>query len=198
MKAKEVIEIIEPKKMVVGNSKAPITIMQFGDYESEACAKANEVVEALLENYPDKVNFIFRHFPLLKIHQKAHKAAEAAIAAGQEGKFWEMHKELFNNRKNLGVISLKSYAKEIGTTNKNFLDQLINGTYGWHVQDDLNEGIKMGVTKLPAFFINGKFFEQEPTLKNLSNYIQGLDDTPKTKAVKKPIASDKKMSASLN
>lgn len=182
MKQKEIVEIIEPKKIIVGDVNAPITLMEFGDYESEACAKANEVVAALLEAYPDKVKFIFRHFPQLKIHQKAHKAAEAAIAAGQEGKFWEMHKEIFSNQRNLGVISLKSYAREIGTTNKKFLDELINGTYGWHVQGDLQEGIKMGVTKLPAFFINGKAFDQEPTFKNLNAYIKGLLETKKPKA----------------
>lgn len=176
---KEIVEIIEPKKIIVGDVHAPVEIMQFGDYESVDCAKANEVVASLLETYAGKVKFIFRHFPQLKIHQKAHKAAEAAIAAGQEGKFWEMHKEIFSHQRNLGIISLKSYAKEIGTTNKKFLDELISGTYGWQVQGDLQEGIKMGVTKLPAFFINGKAFEQEPTLKNLSAHINSLLDKKK-------------------
>lgn len=192
---KEIVEIIEPKKIIVGNVDAPVEIMQFGDYESADCAKANEVVSALLENYAGKVKFIFRHFPLLKIHQKAHKAAEAAIAAGQEGKFWEMHKEIFSHQRNLGIISLKSYAKEIGTTNKKFLDELISGTYGWHVQGDLQEGIKMGVTKLPAFFINGKAFDGEPTLKNLSAHINSLLDKKKTPAKK---AVSKAVNPSLN
>lgn len=182
---KEIVEIIEPKKIIVGDVNAPVELMQFGDYESVDCAKANEVVAAILEAFPGKVKFIFRHFPLLKIHQKAHKAAEAAIAAGQEGKFWEMHKEIFKHQRNLGIISLKSYAKEIGTTNKKFLDELISGTYGWHVQGDLQEGMKMGVTKLPAFFVNGKSFDQEPTLKNLTAHINTLID--KKKVVKKAV-----------
>ncbi len=196
MKPKEVVEIIEPKKIIVGNKQAPITIMQFGDYESEECAKANEVVAALLETYPDKVNFNFRHFPLLKIHQKAHKAAEAAICAAQESpeRFWELHKELFKNRKNLGTISLKSYAKEVGTTNKKFLEELINGMYGWNVQDDLRDGMKMGVTTVPAFFINGVLFDKEPTFKNLSSYITNLVDTKQ----KKVVPAVKKVKTSLN
>lgn len=195
MKPKEVVEIIEPKKIIVGDKKAPVTIMQFGDYESEECAKVNEVVAALLETYPDKVNFNFRHFPLLKIHQKAHKAAEAAICAAQESPemFWELHKELFKNRRNLGIISLKSYAKEVGTSNKKFLDELINGMYGWNVQDDLKEGIQMGVTTVPTFFINGELFDKEPTFKNLSSYILALSD--KGGEVKKPVAKKAKVVA---
>jgi protein-disulfide isomerase len=168
---KEIPPVIEPKDVFTGSASAPITLMEFGDYESEACAKAHEVVKQVLEAYDGKVKFVFRHFPLTRIHQKAHKAAEAAIAAAQEGKFWEMHEELFANRRNLGVISLKSYAKEIGTTNKRFLDELINGTYGWNVQADLMEGLEKGVRDIPAFFINNQKVEGEPTFKNLSKAI---------------------------
>ncbi|HYH15401.1 MAG TPA: thioredoxin domain-containing protein [Flavisolibacter sp.] len=169
---KDIPPVIEPKDVFTGNASAPITIMEFGDYESEACAKAHEVVKQLLEVYEGKVKFVFRHFPLTKIHQKAHKAAEAAIAAAQEGKFWDMHSALFANRRNLGVISLKSYAKEIGTTNKRFLDDLINGTYGWNVQGDLMEGLEKGVRDIPTFFINNQKVEGEATFKNLSKAIE--------------------------
>lgn len=174
MKQKEVVPVIEPKDVVVGDPQAPITLMEFGDYESEACAKANEVVKELLTTYSGKVKFIFRHFPLTKIHQKAHKAAEAAVAAAQEGKFWEMHQAIFANRRNLGTISLKLYAKEIGVTNKHFLDDLINGVYGWQVQGDLAEGLQLGVRDVPTFFINGERLNQDPTLANLSRHINQL------------------------
>ncbi len=171
---KEVLPIIEPKDIIVGEATAPVTIVEFGDYESEACAKANEAVKKLLDVYTGKVKFIFRHFPMLSIHQKAHKAAEAAIGAGQEGKFWEMHQTLFANRRNLGVISLKSYAKESGVTNKKYLEDLINGVYGWNVQADLKEGLQLGVRDIPAFFINGKKFEQEPTYEKLKAQVETL------------------------
>ncbi|MGI8635976.1 MAG: DsbA family protein, partial [Segetibacter sp.] len=91
MKKAEIVEVIPSKKILVGEKDAPVTLMEFGDYESEACAKANEVVKKIMLAFPGKVNFIFRHFPLLKLHQKAHKAAEASLAAAQEGKFWDMH-----------------------------------------------------------------------------------------------------------
>ncbi len=171
---KEILPIIEPRDIVVGDPTAPVTIMEFGDYESEACVQVNEVVKEVLEQFEGRVNFIFRHFPLTKIHQRAHKAAEAAIAAGQEGKFWEMHQALLANRRNLGLISLKGYAREAGVVNKRFLDDLMNGTYGWQVQGDLQEGLKMGVRDVPSFFINGQKFEGTPTTRNFKAAIADL------------------------
>ena len=103
LKAKEV-EIIPTRDVFVGDVKAPVTLTEYGDYESEACAKANEVVDRLLKAYDGKMRFNFRHFPLTKIHQHAMKAAEASLGAAQEGKFWEMHNTLFAHRRRLGAI----------------------------------------------------------------------------------------------
>jgi protein-disulfide isomerase len=146
----------------------------FGDYESDGSARANEAVKEILEKYEGSVNFIFRHFPLTRIHQKAHKAAEAAIGAAQEGKFWEMHQHLFSHRQNLGIISLKSYAREVGVKDKKFLDHLINSDWGWFVQDDLKEGLRLGVSEIPALFINGVRFEKEPAFRNLKQQVEAL------------------------
>jgi len=110
----------------------------------------------------------------MRIHQKALKAAEAAVAAAQEGKFLEMHEMLFANPKHLGIISLKSYAKEIGITNKSFLNNLVNGKYGVYVQDDLKYGIRIGVKEVPAFFINGKKLEGEITQASLTESINAV------------------------
>jgi protein-disulfide isomerase len=174
MKKPEIVEVIPSKKIIVGEAKAPVTIMMFGDYESEASARANEVIKEILLAYPQEVKFIFRHFPLVKVHQKAHKAAEASLAAAQEGKFWEMHNELFANRRNLGTISLKSHAREAGVQSKKFLDELVNSHYGAYVQDDLKEGIALGVKDIPALFINGQRFNSEITFKNVSAAVKAL------------------------
>ena len=185
MKKVELPEVIPSKKIFVGNANASITLMEFGDYESEISLKAHEVVKSILEAYPQDVKFIFRHYPLLKIHQKAHKAAEASLAAAQEGRFWEMHNELFRNRHSLGVISLKGHARDAGVKSKKILEDLINGYFGVYVQDDMKEGNKMGVTDVSTFFINGKKFDQEPTFKNLSAHIKKLLQANKQKPVKK-------------
>jgi protein-disulfide isomerase len=169
---KEELIIIEPKDMFVGKKDAPVTLMEFGEYENEDCAKANEIVKQLLEEYEGKIRFQFRHFPLTMVHQRSLKASESAVAAGQEGKFWEMHNVLFSNRRSLGTTSLKLHSKEAGVKNKKFLDDLVNGVYGWQVQDDLKEGLNRGVKELPAFFINDEPFTGKPTYANLSAAIE--------------------------
>lgn len=186
---KEIVEIIEPRDVFVGNPKAEVTLEEFGEYESEVCAKANEVVKELLEKYEGKIRFNFRHFPLTKIHQRSLKAGEAAVATAQEGKFWEMHNILFANRRNLGTTSLKLHSKEAGVKSKKFLDDLVNATYGWQVQGDLKEGINRGVKDVPAFFVNGNRIPGNPTFEELSKAI----DTALKQVSKKgaPVASKK-------
>ncbi len=173
---KEVVEIIEPRDIFVGNAKAEITLEEFGEYESEVCANANEYVKKLLVEYDGIIRFNFRHFPLTNIHQRSLKAGEAAVATGQDGKFWEMHNILFANRKNLGTTSLKLYSKEAGVNNKRFLDDLVNATYGWQVQGDLREGIDRGVTTVPTFFINGERMVAKATYEDLK---RGIEDAIK-------------------
>ena len=182
---KEIVIIIKPTEMWVGNEKASVTLMEWGEYESEECAKANEVVKQILEKYEGKIRFQFRHFPLTKIHQRSLKASESAVAAGQTGKFWEMHNILYQNRRNLGTTSLKLYSREAGISDKNFLDNLVNGTYGWQVQDDIKEGIGKGVKELPAFFVNDEPLGVKPTFDNIS---KAIDNALKSKGKKKPVA----------
>ncbi len=181
---KEIVEIIEPKDVFVGKKDAPVTLVEFGEYENEDCAKAHEVVKRLLEDYNGKVKFNFRHFPLTKIHQRSLKAGEAAVAAAQEGKFWEMHNILFDNRRNLGTTSLKLHSREAGVTNKKFLDDLVNATYGWQVQGDIRDGLNKGVTNVPAFFINGEPFSGKPTYENLKKGIDAALKKSKRKSSK--------------
>lgn len=179
---KDDIIIIEPKEIFVGKKDAPVTLMEFGEYENEECAKVNEIVKQLLEEFEGKIRFQFRHFPLTLIHQRSLKASESAVAAAQEGKFWEMHNVLFANRRNLGTTSLKLHSKEAGVKNKKFLDDLVNGMYGWQVQDDLKEGINRGVKDIPAFFINDVPFTGKPTFTNLSNAINAALKKAKKKS----------------
>lgn len=165
------IPIIPSKDILIGNPKAPLTLVQFGDYESRTNLPAHEVVMELLGKFPEHVNFNFRHYPLLQIHQRAYKAAEAAIAAGQEGKFAEMHELLLRNPTNLGVISLTRYAREIGIKSKQFLDSLVGGRYGWQVHGDMAEGKRLGIKTIPAFFIRDQPLTGEINVRNFSSYI---------------------------
>ncbi|HEX7757095.1 MAG TPA: thioredoxin domain-containing protein [Niabella sp.] len=188
---KDAEEIIEPKDVFVGKKDAPVTLMEFGEYESEECARANEIVKQVIEAYDGKVKFNFRHFPQTRIHQRSLKAAESAIAAAQEGKFWEMHNVLFQNRRNLGTTSLKLHSKDAGIKNKNFLEDLVNGTYGWQVQDDLKYGLDLGVKEVPTFFVNGTMVKGKTTYALLSGAIEEALKGAKKKAPTKTKAKPK-------
>lgn len=166
-------DIIPTKDIYAGTENAKIIITAYMDYESEACAQLNEVLNILLEKYEGSLRINIRHFPLTKIHQRAQKAAEAAVGAAQEGKFWEMNNMLYQHRKNLGTISLKSYAKDVGIKNKNFLNNLVNATYSWHVRGDLLDALAKGIRDVPVIFINNVQV-QKPTYQTLKKQIDAL------------------------
>jgi protein-disulfide isomerase len=170
----QVVEIIPTKDIWVGDKEAPVKLVMYGDYESEACSKANEVVNQLMEKYEGKLQFNFRHFPLTRIHQRAHKAAEASVAAAQEGKFWPMHNLLFEHRRRLGTISLKEYAKEAGVTDKNFLTKLVDSVYGWSVRADLLEGADKGIRDVPVFYLNGEEYKGAVNVNAMSKAVDLL------------------------
>jgi protein-disulfide isomerase len=170
----QIPEIIPTKDIWVGNKTAPVKLVMYGDYESEGCSKANIIVNQLLEKYEGKLQFNFRHFPLTKIHQRAHKAAEASVGAAQEGKFWPMHNLLFEQRRRLGTISLKEYAKEVGVTDKNFLTKLVDSVYGWSVRADLLEGADKGIKDVPVFYINEELYKGQVNMIGFSKIIDTL------------------------
>ena len=171
MKQKVEERIISPREIIIGEPNAKVQLVEYGDYESPESAKAHDVVLQLLEEYKGKIGYNFRHFPMTKIHQRSFKAAEAAIGAAQEGKFWEMHNLLFKYHRNLGITTLKGYAREAGVTSKHFLEDLMNSKYGWYVRENQMQGADIGVKDVPAFFINGTRFEGKPNFQNLSAAI---------------------------
>lgn len=166
------IDIIDPRTVWIGEEKAKVNLVMYGDYESEACAKAQDIIDQLLRQHKGTIKYQYRHFPLTRIHQHAHKAAEAAVAAVQEGRFWEMHHLLFAHRKRLGAISLKEYASEAGVKDKNFIPKLVDSVYGWTVRADLLDGVERGVRDVPAIFINDQLYTGKINLAALSRAVQ--------------------------
>jgi protein-disulfide isomerase len=175
-------EIISTKSLWLGEADAPVSMVLYGDYESDECAKLHRVIGKLLETHGNKIRFNFRHFPLTQIHQHAHKAAEAAVAAAQEGKFWEMHNLLYAHNHRLGSISLREYAREAGVTNKNFLPDLVESKYGWTVRTDLLEGLGKGVRNVPTLFINDQEYHGRLSQPELSKVIDDLCPTNRKRA----------------
>jgi len=137
-----------------GDVNAPVTIVEFTDFQCPACAAMHPVLDEVLKSYGNKVRFVVRDFPLTQ-HQYARKAAEAAAAANAQGKFFEYTALLFKNQKALDVPSLKKYASEIGLDRARFDAALDRGVYAAEVQKDIEDGEMYGIGSTPTIFING-------------------------------------------
>ncbi len=142
---------------VKGDSNAPVTIVEFSDFQCPYCARFyTQTLPQLEQQYIDtgKVKFVYRDFPLAS-HQQAQKAAEAAECAGDQGKYYEMHDILFESGVNGGVDSFKQYASSLSLNTGEFDDCLDSGKYTDEVKNDLKDGQAAGVRGTPSFFING-------------------------------------------
>jgi protein-disulfide isomerase len=149
-KARKNVAALGPAR---GPANAPITVIEFADFECPYCAKVLDTVEAVFAAYPGKIRFVFRHYPL-SFHQKAPKAAEAAACADEQGQFWKFHDALFSSQE-LEVDALKLQAKASGLDEKKFDACLDSGHGQAVVKRDLADGQLAGVSGTPAFFING-------------------------------------------
>lgn len=141
----------------IGPEDAPVTIIQFSDFQCPFSKRYfDETEHLILSTYGDQIRYVFRDFPLTAIHPQAQKAAEAAQCASDQGKFWEYHDMLFQNQGALQVDNLKSYAASLGLNQSAFDLCLDSGKYAQEVQKDIEDGQSYGVMGSPTFFINGR------------------------------------------
>lgn len=140
---------------VRGGADAPITIVEFSDFQCPFCQRAYLVVKELLSKYEGKVKLAYRDFPLRQIHPQAQSAAEASRCAGDQGKFWQYHDLLFEKPNQLERMSLIVHAGDLGLDQKQFDDCLASGKFRTQIEEDLQDGNRLGVNGTPAFFING-------------------------------------------
>ncbi|MFH1873757.1 MAG: thioredoxin domain-containing protein [Pseudomonadota bacterium] len=138
----------------MGPKDAKITLVEFSDYQCPFCKRVRETIWQLMDEYKDQVRYYFLDFPL-SFHKQAQKAHEASRCAGDQDKYFEYNKKIFNNQGNIAVTDLKNYAKELNLNLDKFNKCLDSGKYAQVVQDSVEEGIRVGVTGTPAFFING-------------------------------------------
>lgn len=159
----EVKVLLEPYRVPVevgsapvrGNPGAPVTVVEFSDFQCPYCVRARPTVNRVRETYGDKVRWVFRHFPL-DFHAQAEKAGEGAACAGEQGKFWEMHDLLWANTAKLQAADLKAHAATLGLDGPKFGECLDSGRYAGLVAADLEAGQGYGVSGTPAFFVNGR------------------------------------------
>jgi protein-disulfide isomerase len=139
-----------------GPATAPVTIVEFSDFECPFCGRLFPTLKAVEKIYLDRVRIVFRQFPLRKIHPLAQKAAEASLCANEQGRFWEMHDSLFGDQEHLTVDALKARAAALKLDTALFNMCLDSGKEAAAIDKDIAEGAKAGVTGTPTMFINGR------------------------------------------
>ncbi len=151
--------LVRPDSNKIATDSAKVTVVEFGDYQCPACAMAAPVTKQLLKEYEGRINFVFRHFPLPQ-HGNAMLAAKAAEAAGEQGKYWQMHELLYTNQtawenQSSAAEIFAGYAKEIGLNDTQFRDTMNSNKFFDKINGDRNDGETAGVNSTPTFYING-------------------------------------------
>ena len=142
-----------------GSANAPVTLVEYGDFECPYTRQAFPIVKEIIARLGDSICFVFRNFPLNEIHPHAERAAEAAEAAATQNKFWQMHDYLFEHQDALDDHHLTVYAQKIGLDTNRFKREMLGRIYAPGIMESLKHGIKSGVDGTPTFFLNGIRYE---------------------------------------
>ncbi len=162
-----------------GSADAPITLVEYGDYDCPYAVKAYSVVNGLRERLGDRMRFVYRAFPLTEIHAHAQTAAEAAEAAATQGKFWEMHDRLFEAHRKLEGEDLRRYAGEAELDLPRFERETAEHAYAGRVREDIESALASEVQETPTFFINGVRHDGSDDLETLLAAMEGKSgETP--------------------
>jgi protein-disulfide isomerase len=145
----------EPTDHGQGPEHARVTVVEYGDFECPSCKVAATTPTLLMERFPNKVRFLFRHFPVTEAHPHAMLAAEASEAAAAQGKFWPMYQLLFDNQAHLGEKNLVRYASEAGLDMTRYVAEMDDHIYLQKVREHIEGARRSHIRATPAFFING-------------------------------------------
>jgi protein-disulfide isomerase len=159
---------------VLGAENAPLTLVEYGDYECPHCRHAHSVIKALRKAMGSRLRFAFRNFPLSAIHPSALMAAEGAESAARQGKFWEMHDRLFEDQDMLGPDAIVVWAQSLNLDMKAFRTSIEDKTSLAKVREDRASGIRSGVNGTPTFFVNGFRYNGVPEYGELAAYLQSV------------------------
>jgi protein-disulfide isomerase len=149
------IPVTEGRDHIQGPADAPVTLVEYGDFQCPYCGRAYPIVKEVQSRLGDRLRFVFRNFPITTSHPNAEHAAEAAEAAGAQDRFWEMHDHLFESQKRLRDQDLHRYAEELGLDVTRFDQEMADHVYADRVHEDFMGGVRSGVNGTPTFYING-------------------------------------------
>jgi Na+/H+ antiporter NhaA len=169
----DLADLVDPERdHIRGPADAPVTLVEYGDFECPYCGQAEPVIRALLAQFGKQLRYVFRHLPLDDVHEHAQLAAEAAEAAGAHGKFWEMHDLLFGRQDALSVEDLIGYAGELGLDTDVFAEKLRKRKYAPRIARDVESADQSGVTGTPTFFANGRRHHGAFDLNSLTELVR--------------------------
>jgi protein-disulfide isomerase len=146
---------VSERDHVQGPADAPLTLVEYGDYECPYCGAAYPLVKEVQSRLGQRLRFVFRNFPIATSHPHAEQAAEAAEAAAAQGQFWPMHDLLYENQKRLRAEDLVSYARQLGLDLGRFEQELTDHVHAARVHEDFMSGVRSGVNGTPTFYVNG-------------------------------------------
>lgn len=162
---------VTPADHQAGPANAPVTLVEYGDYECPHCGRAHPIVQKVRKHFGDRLRFVFRNFPLNESHPNAEAAAEVAEFAGARGKFWEMHDLLFENQDRFSGPVFVELAEGLGLPEADLVQEVNDGLYRARVRSDFEGGIRSGVNGTPSFFINGVRHDASFAFEDLVNAI---------------------------
>jgi Na+/H+ antiporter NhaA len=169
----DLVDDVDPARdHIRGPMEAPVTLLEYGDYECPYCGQAEPVIRALLADFGDDLRYVWRHLPLSDVHANAQLAAEAAEAAHMQEKFWEMHDELLAHQDELRPSELVRHAKDLGLDVEDFWDELRRREYAPRVAEDVASADASGVTGTPTFFINGRRYTGAYDIDTLTSVVR--------------------------
>jgi protein-disulfide isomerase len=157
---------------VLGLAHAPVTVVEYGDFECPNCKQAAPTAKLLLGRFSDRVRLVYRHFPLEEVHPHALLAAQAAEAAGAQGKFWPMHDLLFDNQPHLKQRQLRSYAEKLELDMERYDSEMKDELYLQRIREHIEGGNRSGVRATPTFYINGKIQDVSFGLHALADGVE--------------------------
>ena len=163
--------LVRPDSHLAGDPQAPVTVVEFGDFECPMCAQVEEAARAARAKYGTRIRFVFREFPVLAIHPQSEKAAEAAECAAEQGKFWEAAEKFYAGQRDLSEPALERYAAELGLDSNRFHQCLASGAQAARVRRDLDDGHALGVRGTPTFFVGRNMIEGPLQLAQFSQLI---------------------------
>jgi protein-disulfide isomerase len=162
---------VGPADHVRGAEDAPVTLVEYGDFECPHCKNASGAVKMLLVRFDGRLRLVFRNFPLVEIHEQALQAAVAAECAAAQGRFWEMHDLLFDRQPRLGALELLSYARSLGLDMNRFTADMDDEVYLKRVLAHRQGGDASGVRSTPGFFLDGRVLDVSYGLQSLSDEV---------------------------